>query len=152
MKATKRLMVMLVAALMMICCPIQAYAAGGGENTYDPDSVGLITSYTHSLSSGTSRVLLNATIKASAIMAEIGLKDIKIQTSTSSAGSWSTYFAPSDQLATNAKTYGLSNFLIAVPSGYYYRVQMTLYAKETGWFFPTSESITVTTNVVYVST
>ncbi len=42
MKATKRLMVMLVAALMMICCPIQAYAAGGGENTYDPDSVGLI--------------------------------------------------------------------------------------------------------------
>lgn len=152
MKATKRLMVMMVAALMMICCPIQAYAAEGGESTFDPDSAGLITSYTHSLSSGTSRVLLNASIKASAIMAEIGFKDIKIQKSTSSTGSWSTYFAPSNQLATNTKAHSLSNFLIAVPSGYYYRVQMTLYAKETGWFFPDSESITVTTNVVYVST
>jgi hypothetical protein len=150
MKATKRLMVVMVTALMMICCPIQAYAAAGGESTFDPDSAGLITSYTYSLSSGTSRVLLNASINASAIMAEIGFKDIKIQKSTSSTGSWSTYFAPSDQLATNSSSNSLYNFLISVPSGYYYRVQLTFYAKETGWFFPESESITVTTNTVQV--
>jgi hypothetical protein len=96
-------------------------------------------------------VLLDAAVRADDIMAKIGFKNIKIQQSTSSTGSWSNYFEPSDQMAENKKSHYLDDFLISVPGGYYYRVQLTFYAKETGWFFPDSQSITVTSNVVYVA-
>ena len=152
MRCIKKALVMLVAMVMMLCFPVQALAADGGGNPASPDSVGLISHYNASLSSGNKRVLLDAFVEATDVMAKIGFKNIKIQQSTSSTGSWTNYFEPSDQIAENRRSHSLDDFLVAVPSGYYYRVQLTFYAKETGWFFPDSESITVTTNVVYVST
>ena len=104
----------------------------------------MIQSYSASLSSGNKRVLLDASAVGKEIMAKIGFKDIKIQQSTSSTGGWPNYFEPSDQMAENKKSHYLDDFLIAVPGGYYYRIELTFYAKETGWFFPSSESITVT--------
>ncbi len=151
MKWFKKALVMLMAAVMMFCFPVHALAADGEESPASPDSVGLIEHYGATLSSGSKRVLLNASVTANAVMAKIGFKDIKIQQSASGTGSWSNYFEPSDQLAENKNKYSLSNFLVAVPGGYYYRVELTFYAKETGWFFPDTESITVTTNSVWVA-
>jgi hypothetical protein len=54
-------------------------------------------------------------------------------------------------MASDAMSHSLNNFLIAVPGGYYYRVTLTNYAKEYGWFFPSSQSITTTSSAVYVS-
>lgn len=152
MRCIQRMVVMLVTAmlLMMLCLPLHALAADG-EPPASPDSVGLIQSYSAVLSSGNKRVLLDAAVIANDIMAKIGFKNIKIQQSTSSTGSWSSYFEPSDQMAENKKSHSLDDFLISVPGGYYYRVQLTFYAKETGWFFPDSQSVTVTSNVVYVA-
>ena len=153
MKYLKRIMAIMLTALLMFALPVQmtVNAADGSENSANPDAVGLITSHSATLTSGNKRVLINASVKAGDIMAKLGFKDIIIQQSTSSSGSWSTYFSPSDQLAENVKNHYLDNFLISVPGGYYYRVQLTFYAKEQGWFFPSTESITATTNTVYVA-
>ncbi len=151
MKCMKKALVMLMAMVMMFCFPVHAFAADGGGSSASPDSAGLINNYYAALSSGNKRVLLDASVEATDVMAKLGFKDIKIQQCTSSTGSWSNYFEPSDQIAENRRSHYVDDYLVAVPGGYYYRVQLTFYAKETGWFFPSSESITVTTNVVWVS-
>ena len=151
MKCFKRLAVMFTVLLLLFCLPFSVSAAVGGGETAEPQAEGLIISSGCSLTAGNKRVLINAEVAACQLMAEIGFKNIKIQQSTSSTGSWSNYFEPSNQLAYNTSIHSLDDFLIAVPGGYYYRVQMTLYAKETGWLLPKSQSITVTTNTVWVA-
>ncbi len=150
MRYLKKLIVLTVTCILLFSLPIHVSAAVE-PGTDDPNATGLITSYSFSCTAGNKRVLINADVAAYQTMAEIGFKNIKVQQSTSSTGSWSNYFEPSNQLTFNTSSHSLEDFLIAVPGGYYYRVQMTLYAKETGWWLPKSQSITVTTNTVWVA-
>lgn len=152
MKAGKKLLVLLMMFTMLLGCPIQVNAMMDNDNTCAPDSVGLIINHSYSISSGNKRIYINANVTASDIMAEIGFKNIKVQQSSNGTSGWTTYFAPSNQVITDAKKHSLEDFLISVPGGYYYRFELTNYAKEYGWFFPDSQSITVTSNAVYVST
>lgn len=150
MKRAGKLLVMMLSVLMILCFPLPVSAASGNGNSADPDATGLITSYALSCTAGSKRILINANVYASDVMAKIGFKDITIEQSSTGTGGWSTYFQPSDQMASDAMSHSLNNFLIAVPGGYYYRVTLTNYAKEYGWFFPDSQSITNYSNVVWV--
>ena len=151
MRCFKRIAVVFTVLMLLFCMPFSVSAAGVGGGTAEPQAQGLIVVSGSSLTAGNKRVLLNATLTAKEVMAEIGFKNIKIQQSSNGTSGWTDYFNPSDQMNYNSMTHYLSNFLVAVPGGYYYQVQMTLYAKETGWFFPSSQSLTITTNVVWVS-
>ncbi len=151
MKVTKSILTVLVSVIMIISMPVTVSAAVDNGGTVAPTSGGLILYSSNYCSSGNKRIYINATVSASDTMAEIGFKNIKVQQSTSGSGGWTTYFSPSNQIITDADSYALENFLISVPGGYYYRFELTNYAKEYGWFFPDSQSFTVTSNVVYVA-
>jgi hypothetical protein len=82
-------------------------------------------------------------------MKKIGLKNIVIQQS-SNGSTWSNYTTLDDMLV-NASEHEIYNYTVDVPTGYYYRVKCDHYAKEKGLFFPDEESISNTSNSVYIS-
>ena len=109
---------------------------------------GLISGYNLSISKSGNTLYINADTYAFSIMKTIGFKDIVVEYS-SNANDWYTYDddIPS-QTTSNAYSYSLVNFSIPVENGYYYRVTLTHYAKETGWIFGNSQSVPNTSNVV----
>ena len=112
---------------------------------------GLITSYSLSISSGSKKVYLTAETVGSDIMAKIGFKNIVVQHSVNGTSGWSDEVPRDDDLAANTFRHSKVNEPITVSGGYYYRIVLDHYAKETGWFFPGSQSITNYSNVVWVS-
>ena len=114
-------------------------------------SAGLIDTYSLSITGERRQIHINAVVFGTETMAEIGFKNIEIQHSVTGTSGWVTERTPGNDVITNAIYHRKNNEAQTVGGGYYYRVILDVYAKETGWFFPTSESITVTTNVVYVS-
>lgn len=113
-------------------------------------STGLIMSYSLSISAGTKKVLITAITSATGTMAKVGFTDISIQRSTNGVSGWSEENQLDDDLAKSTNFHSKSNEQIAVVGGYYYRVVLNHYAKETGWFFPSHESLTNYSNVVWV--
>jgi hemerythrin superfamily protein len=85
-------------------------------------------------------------------MAYVGFKGISIQRSTDGVSGWTVEKSLCDDLAQNTYIHQKVNESVSVTGGYYYRVVLDHYAKETGWFFPSQESITNYSNVVWVST
>ncbi len=83
-------------------------------------------------------------------MAKIGFTNISVQRSYSGSSGWTTEFSLDDDTAKNTDTHYKSNEYHSVMGGYYYRVKLDHYAKEKGWFFPGSQSITNYSNVVWV--
>lgn len=114
-------------------------------------AAGLIMAYSLRISSGTKKIYISATTDGYDTMAKIGFKDIVIQRSSNGTSGWTDAVSLGDQLATDSLYHYLDQYAVSVSGGYYYRVVLTHYAKEQGWFFPSSQSITNYSNVVWVS-
>lgn len=109
---------------------------------------GLISHYNLSISKSGNMLYINATTVSPSSMKTIGFKDIVVEYSTNN-NNWYTYNDNiSPQTTSNAYSYSLVNFPVPVENGYYYRVTLSHYAKETGWIFGNSQSVPNTSNVV----
>ena len=120
------------------------------EVTENDRAAGLIVGSVLSFDSGYKTVYITAEVYGSAIMSKIGFKNIKIQKS-SDLNNWTTEKTVSDQLAEDAVQKKLSSYAVAVNGGYYYRVVLDNYAKENTWWFPETQTLTSTSNSVWVS-
>ncbi len=107
---------------------------------------GLITGYTLSISKSGSTLYINANTRASTTMKTIGFKDIVVEYSANNVD-WFEYEPAFDYTKSSASSYYMSSYPISVTNGYYYRVTLNHYAKETGWF-GSSQSVPNTSNVV----
>lgn len=113
----------------------------------------LLTSYMFSGSSSANKLYLSGTIHAIETMAKIGFTDFEIQRSSNGTGNWmSTSYSVSDQIKTNAISHSLAQYPVSVTGGYYYRVSFNFYAKEKGWFFPKTQSVSYTSSAIWVPT
>ena len=144
-----------------MCClsvPVQANAAekeitavnAVSTGDVEPLAAGLITGYSLGCTKGTKTVYITAITTGSEEISEIGFTDIKIQRS-SDLTTWTTEKTVSDKIKEDASIYSLANYSVSVQGGYYYRVKLTHYAKEQGWFFPDDQSVTNTSNYVWIS-
>ena len=126
--------------------------AATGEGTEDAVifSTGLIIDHDLSVSNSNGQLCINGYTRADNAMKSIGFTDILIERSNNGTSGWSTVFYPDDVLASNASSCYFNNYMQPVVKGYYYRVTCTHYAKESGIWFPKSESITATSNTVYI--
>lgn len=113
-------------------------------------AAGLIMSYTLSASSGVKTLYISATTNGYDTMAKIGFTNIKIQRSANGTSGWTDEKTLSDQIATSSVYHILDCYSVSVTGGYYYRVVLDHYAKEQGWFFPSSQSVTNYSNVIWV--
>ena len=151
----KKILCVLSAVCMMsgMCITASADEINNDKINYDNAvvySVGLINDYSIVISvSGNTIYLLGNTTCFNA-MKSIGFKNIVLQRS-SNGTNWSDYLTIGDILNSSSKVCKISSKnLGTVPTGYYYRVKCTHYAKETG-LFGKSESISNTSNSVKVS-
>ena len=144
-----------------MCClsvPVQANAAEDGAiainsvstGEVEPLAAGLISTYLLSCTSGTKTVYITAKTTANEQMSEIGFTDIKIQRS-SDRTNWTTEKIVSDKIKEDSMSYALADYAVTVQGGYYYRVQLTHYAKEDTWWFPDEQTVTSTSSYVWVA-
>ncbi len=147
--------------LACVCClamPMQVNAAeveftalaAAVTEEVEPLAAGLISSYTLGCSAGTKTVYITATTNGNEEMSEIGFTDIKIQRS-SDRTNWTTEKTVSDKIAEDTTSYSLVKYAVTVQGGYYYRVQLTHYAKEDTWWFPDEQSVTNTSSYVWIA-
>lgn len=146
--------------LACVCClamPMQVNAAevestalAAVTEEVEPLAAGLISNYTLGCSAGTKTVYITAKTTGNEEMSEIGFIDIKIQRS-SDRTNWTTEKTVSDKIKEDATTYSLANYAVTVQGGYYYRVQLTHYAKEDTWWFPDEQSVTNTSSYVWIA-
>lgn len=156
----KSFLALVPAIVLCIGTPIQAQAAEidtadkpyitiSEINGTVPYAEGLITNHTLSCSSAKKAVKITAKTSASSSMAKIGFKDIIIQKSTDNVHWSDSGENVDDMLKSSASVYYLSDYSVSVSGGYYYRVKLTHYAKESGWF-GSSQSVDNTSNSVWV--
>ncbi|MCM1529775.1 MAG: hypothetical protein NC093_07245 [Alistipes sp.] len=149
-----------IANLLCILTPMQAQAAeiDTADKPYltvsetsgiMPYAEWLITNHSLSCSAATKAVEITSKTSASSSMAKIGFKNIVIQRSSDKVN-WTDEVDVGDKLKSSASTYSLANYSVSVKGGYYYRVKLTHYAKESG-LFGSSQSVDVTSNSVWVS-
>ena len=117
------------------------------ENARDE---GLIDSHYLHITSSVKQVKITAITHGTETMAKIGFTSIEVQRSSNGSSGWTTELTPNDDTVTNAAVHTKNNESQVVIGGYYYRVKLNHYAKEKGWFFPDSQSITSYSNVVWV--
>ena len=115
-------------------------AATTATEEIQPRTEGLILDYSLSCSKGTKTIYITTKTTGFEEMAEIGCVNILIQRS-SNLTNWVTEKTISDKIATNANYHLLDNYPVTVQGGYYYRVQLTHYAKEDGLFFPDEQAV-----------
>lgn len=133
---------------------LTAYATGLENSTTNDEegrAAGLIMSYSLSITGGTKTVYLTADTAGYDTMAKIGFTNIVVQHSTNGTSGWTDEVPRDRDLATNTIYHYKTSEPISVIGGYYYRVVLDHYAKEPGWFFPSSQSITNYSNVVWIS-
>ena len=154
----KRVMAFVISAMLMagnMCICVNADTIGESEtNISSSDAVvystGLIYKYSVSISQSGNTIYMTGNTDCSDTMKSVGFKNIVLQRS-SNGTSWSDYFTIGDILNSSTSKCSVSKKnLGTVPTGYYYRVKCTHYAKETG-LFGKSESISNTSNSVKVS-
>lgn len=149
-KALSLLCAVLLTANLTAALPTAAAESAGETGDVVIFSTGLITAHNLSVSNSNGQLCINGDTEASETMKSIGFTDILIERSSNGTSGWSTVFYPDDVLASNAKSCSFNNYMQPVVKGYYYRVTCTHYAKESGIWFPKSESITATSNTVYI--
>jgi hypothetical protein len=145
---------MVIGLVIANCYPLTVYAeetttastTDGGEI----NSTGLIESYSLSLSGSTCSIYITATTYGMETMGKIGFTNISVQRSSSGNSGWSTEYSLDDDTVKNFDVHYKSSEYHSVIGGYYYRIKLDHYAKEKGWFFPSSQSITNYSNVVWV--
>lgn len=109
-------------------------------------ATGLITDYELSIWKSGSTLYLNACTIAVDTMKKVGFKDIVVEYSANNSD-WDTYTNIGDVLNSSTNSCYMTNYSVPITNGYYYRVTLTHYAKETGWF-GSSQSVPNTSNVV----
>ena len=114
-----------------------------------PLATGLISRYTLSGTYGYNTLMIDASTVGTAEMAEIGIVDIVVQHSSDKVN-WVDEVSVSDMLNEDAIDFYLDDYGVPVISGYYYRVVVTHYAKEQGWFFPSTQSIENASTAVWI--
>lgn len=145
-----------VGLAVMNCLAISASAVDANPSAStkiivdNTDTAGLIAYYSLSITSAVKAVKITAVTSATDTMAKIGFTDIQIQHSSNGSTGWVTENTPFNKTVTDTNYYSLDGFSVGVSGGYYYRVVLDHYAKEQGWFFPSSQSISNTSNVVWV--
>lgn len=151
----------LAVVVSCMCClsvPVQANAAeketvavnAVSTGEVEPLAAGLISTFLLSCTSGTKTVYITAATYANERMSEIGFTDIKIQRS-SDRTNWTTEKTVSDMIKEDSSNYLLDSYAVTVQGGYYYRVQLTHYAKEDTWWFPDEQTVTNTSSYVWVA-
>lgn len=156
----KSFLALVPAIVLCIGTPIQAQAAEidtadkpyitiSETNGTVPYAEGLITNHTLSCSSAKKAMKITAKTSASSSMAKIGFKDIVIQKSTDNVHWSDSGEDVDDMLKSSASVYYLSDYSVSVSGGYYYRVKLTHYAKESG-LFGSSQSVNNTSNSVWI--
>lgn len=109
---------------------------------------GLISRAQLSVSSSAKILYINGTTTSNASMKSIGYKDIYIEYSSDGIN-WYTEKYIDKLLKSDSSSYYLNNYAVSVKGGYYYRVSLTHYAKESGWF-GSSQSVENISNSVWV--
>ena len=154
----KKILSVALSALLLAVTPVQFYTnaaeydnvnvstTNGGVSVY---ATGLIATYALSCSAGSKTVYINAEIYGNYTLGKIGFKNIKIQRS-SDQNTWTTEKTVPDKLSEDVMQKKLSKYAVSVKGGYYYRVVLDMYAKEDTWWFPDTQSVTVTSNSVWV--
>lgn len=111
-------------------------------------TAGLISYYSLDISADKKAIILNGSTRASISMKSIGYKDISIEYSSDGVH-WYREMPSFDLLKSDSSSYYLNDYSISVNGGYYYRVNLKHYAKESGWF-GSSQSVENTSNSVWV--
>lgn len=119
------------------------------ESDVAPLAEGLIRQCDVSCSGGNKILYLTANISGFSTMGELGFKDITIQRSLNNRN-WDTEISLGDMIGQDTNYYNLDSFPILVEGGYYYRVQLTHYAKEQTWFLPDTQTEVDTSNSVWI--
>ena len=130
--------------------PVKAIS-NSGTSTYSseiqPYTAGLISRYSLSATSSNGNLCLNGYTLSNSKMKSIGFKNIVIQRSSDGVH-WEKEKSLSDILKFDYEYY-LDNYSVSVQGGYYYRVSLTHYAKESG-LFGSSQSVSNTSNSVWI--
>jgi len=111
-------------------------------------TVGLIYRYEVAVSGKEKKIYINGTTASNNSMKSIGYKDISIEYSSDGVN-WYREMHTFDLLKSYSSSYYLNNYAVSVKGGYYYRVSLTHYAKESGWF-GSSQSVENTSNSVWI--
>lgn len=144
--------------LMTLSAPVHAFAEEEVAEIISPDesvivySDGLIHSQdcTIQCSGGTQILYLSASVRANSTMGELGFTNIRIER-TSDHRSWTTEKTIPNIVSEDTSSNSVNRYAISVNGGYYYRVVMDFYAKEDTWWFPESQTISATSNSVWVA-
>lgn len=138
---------------LLPCTNVNVTASADELNSTSNTSVystGLISNYNLSISCNGTSLLFTGVTGCSSTMKKIGFTSIVIQRSSNNA-TWKDYISVNDIVKEDVAAYTVSKKnLGTVPSGYYYRITCKHYAKENG-VFGSSESISNTSNSVYIS-
>ena len=112
-------------------------------------TAGLIQKCSLNVSGSNRKLYINGSIVASSEMKSIGYKDISIEYSSNNVN-WYEETNIGNLLKSNSNNYYLNGYTVSVNGGYYYRISCDYYAKESG-LFGSSESISATSNSVWIS-
>ena len=119
------------------------------SNSDNTKTVGLISKCSLSIVDSNKAIKLLGKTESNTVMKSIGYKDISIERSSDNIH-WSEEKPIDDLLKSDSSSYYLNNYSVSVKGGYYYRVTLTHYAKESG-LFGSSQSVSNTSNSVWVS-
>ena len=151
----KKALALGVASILMYSVPTMPVKAISNQRTQQnletnqTRTAGLISSYYLSISSGIKTLYINGETEASGNMKSIGYKDISIEYSSDGVN-WKKEKPIDDLLKSDSSSYYLNSYAVSVKGGYYYRVSLTHYAKESGWF-GSSQSVENISNSVWVN-
>lgn len=154
MKHRKIFCILLAFCMMLIWMPsytafaveadLTETAVDGEENV---NYVGLIKSKSSSISAGLNKITLNCQTICNGVMAQVGFKEMYIQRSSNGTSGWYFFKFIGEDVVTNRRSYSISGAEHTVVGGYYCRVYMKHYAKNSAGTTEYSESYS---NVVWV--
>ncbi len=143
-------------ALMLVQNPVMAVNAVVAEEgveassgSADAKSTYLISNRYLSVSNSNGQLCIDGSTIGVTTMASIGFVNISIERSSNGYSGWSHAYDVSDVLNTNALSCDFNSKKVTVASGYYYRVVLDHYAKESG-LFPRIQRESNTSNAVYI--
>lgn len=110
-------------------------------------TAGLISNYNLYASTDNGAIILGGITRASVSMKSIGYTDICIEYSTDNVN-WKEEKSIGDLLK-SGNSYYLNDYAVSVRGGFYYRVSLSHYAKESG-LFGSSQSVPNTSNSVWI--
>lgn len=148
MSIRKKVLALAIALSCSSAMSTTAFATASTEEVM-PLAEGLISQHSLSGTYGYNTLMIDASTIGSAEMAEIGIVDIVVQHSSDKVN-WVDEVSVSDMLNEDAIDFYLDDYGVPVISGYYYRVVVTHYAKEQGWFFPSTQSIENASTAVWI--